>query len=98
VVIYSLLYRKENIKKETGFVFAVIITTMPSETFVGIFADIGNRCRYQTRTFNEQSLAFLNRENYGDCSFPSAVFVSLHEPKPKEKDVISSGSGACGLR
>jgi hypothetical protein len=38
---------------------------------------LGNRCRYQTKIDNDQAMALLGKENYGENSFPRALFLAF---------------------
>lgn len=53
-----------------------------------ILVILGNRCRCQTKGDNESALSMLMHNNYGENSFPSALFITLDPLKLKEcKDI-----------
>lgn len=44
---------------------------------------LGNRCRVQSKEDNKNAIAMLYNENYGENSFPSALFITLDPLKAK---------------
>ena len=54
----------------------------------------GNRCRVQTKQDNESAISMMTHNNYGENSFPSALFITLDPLKLKEaKDYEKPGLG-----
>jgi len=64
-------------KMETGFVLSVPTTIMPSGIYVSYFFIQGNRCHLQYKIDNDRMMDAIGKENYGENSFPSALFLTL---------------------
>ena len=73
-----------SVRKATGSAFNAPTITMLSGIFVILPFIIGNRCRIQTKVDNDTAISMMTHNNYGENSFPSALFITLDPLKLKE--------------